>query len=144
MVILPPPDPNAPSVFLDTSVIISGILSRQGASHAILTLCELGLLRLVVCPYILDEATNNLSVYLPEIAARFQELRVSINWETIPDPSADQLRKWQGIVPDKDLPVLAAAIIANPSQLVTLDTKHFVRPIQVAEKSSLKLLHPVC
>lgn len=54
-----PPEPKTPRLFLDSSVIIAGLASRTGASHAILALAELGLIRLVGCPYILTEVERN-------------------------------------------------------------------------------------
>ena len=64
---LPPLDPTAPRIFLDSSVLISGIMSQRGASYALLLLAELGLIRVIVCPYIRKETERNLALKVPEI-----------------------------------------------------------------------------
>lgn len=72
-------DTNAPRIFLDSSVIISGSASRKGASHAVLVLCEIGLLRPVVCPYVTDEA--HYRPFHPCLNWRFTTIR-SGHWYT--------------------------------------------------------------
>ncbi|MEX2145765.1 MAG: hypothetical protein WED01_01975 [Candidatus Rokuibacteriota bacterium] len=49
------------------------MLSRTGASHAILILGELGLLRLVLPEAAVMEVRRNLAAKLPEIAPLFEE-----------------------------------------------------------------------
>ncbi|HID61354.1 MAG TPA: PIN domain-containing protein [Anaerolineae bacterium] len=61
-----PPEPKILRLFLDSSVIIAGLASRIGASHTILALAELGLIRPVACPYILTEVERNLAKKVPE------------------------------------------------------------------------------
>jgi predicted nucleic acid-binding protein len=137
-----PIDPTAPRIFIDASVIIAGSGSRVGASHAILALAELGLLRPVVCPYVVDEAERNIARKTPEALPRYIEMRANIPWEIIPDPPSDQVAMWIGIIVAKDAPVLAAAISARPHRLVTLDTKDFLDPPQIAVRSGLHICTP--
>jgi predicted nucleic acid-binding protein len=108
-----PVDPTAPRVFLDASVIIAGIGSRVGASHAILALAELGLLRPVVCPYVIDEAERNLQRKIPEALPRYREVQASIPWELVPDPTREQVKPWIGLIIAKDAPVLAGQCSLN-------------------------------
>jgi predicted nucleic acid-binding protein len=137
-----PIDPTAPRIFVDTSVIIAGVGSRVGASHAIMALAELGLLRPVVCPYVMDEAERNIQRKTPEALPRYREVQANIPWELIPDPDLEQVRTWIGVIVAKDAPVLAAAVIAHPHRLVTLDTKDFIEPPQVAARSGLRICTP--
>ncbi len=69
---LPPLDPTAPRIFLDTSVNYSGLMSQRGASHALLLLAELGLLRPVTCNYVMEELHNSLQHKAPEILPLFE------------------------------------------------------------------------
>ncbi len=62
-------------VCVDADVLIAGLLSRTGASHAILVLGELGLLRLVLPEVAVDEVRRNLAAKLPEAAPLFEEPR---------------------------------------------------------------------
>jgi hypothetical protein len=52
-------------VCVDADVLIAGLLSRTGASHAILVLGELGLLRLVLPEAAMVEVRWNLGAKLP-------------------------------------------------------------------------------
>ncbi len=60
-------------VCVDSDVLIAGLLSRTGASHAILVLGELGLLRLVLPEAAAGEVRRNLASKLPEAAPLFEE-----------------------------------------------------------------------
>jgi predicted nucleic acid-binding protein len=42
-------------IFADSSVLIAGCGSRTGASHAVLTMAEIGLFKLVVSEQVLEE-----------------------------------------------------------------------------------------
>jgi hypothetical protein len=54
-------------VCVDADVLIAGLLSRTGASHAILVLGELGLLRLVLPEAAVAEVRRNLAAKLPDV-----------------------------------------------------------------------------
>ncbi len=60
-------------VCVDADVLIAGLLSRTGASHAILVLGELGLLRLVLPEVAVAEVRRNLAAKLSEAAPLFEE-----------------------------------------------------------------------
>jgi hypothetical protein len=60
-------------VCVDADVLIAGLLSRTGASHAILVLGELGLLRLVVPEAAVEEVRRNLTAKLPDSVPLFEE-----------------------------------------------------------------------
>ena len=65
-------------VCVDTDVLIARLLSRTGASHAILVLGELGLLRLVLPEAAVAEVRRNLAAKLPEAAPFSEELLRSV------------------------------------------------------------------
>jgi predicted nucleic acid-binding protein len=52
---------DAPGILLDTSVLLAGVASPKGASYALLLLGQLGLIQVIVTPYILEEAERNLT-----------------------------------------------------------------------------------
>jgi predicted nucleic acid-binding protein len=137
-----PPEPKIPRLFLDSSVIIAGLASRTGASHAILALAELGLIRPVGCPYILTEVERNLAKKVPEFLPAYRRLMVNLNWRMVEDPAAEHVSLWLDLVPAKDAPVLAAAVAAAPHRFITLDTRHFISPPEVAERSGLSICTP--
>jgi len=134
--------PEPPRIFLDANVLIAGSASYTGASRAILTLGELGLLKLIVCPHVLQESERNLIKKLPEALPYYRRLLQGLALETVDDASSAAVVMWAEIIEAKDAPVLAAAIAASPHRLVTLDPKHFLDPPQVAERSGLAICTP--
>jgi hypothetical protein len=69
-------------------------------------------------------------------------MQANIQWEVMPDPTPEQVKLWIGIIVAKDAPVLAAAVSSHPHRLVTLDTKDFIEPPQVAVRSGLVICTP--
>ena len=111
-------------VCVDADVLIAGLLSRTGASHAILVLGELGLLRLVLPEVAVDEVRRNLAAKLPEAAPLFEEfLRVVPVW--IHRPTSRDRDQASELADAKDVPILAAAIGAGARLLVTHNIRHF-------------------
>lgn len=131
-----------PRVFADASVLIAGAGSRTGASRAVLVMAEIGLYRLVVSRQVLDETERNLRKKLPAALPVFAELMAAINPEVVPDPSPEEVIRWQSVIEPKDAPILAAAVAAAPDRFLTLDVKDFIEPVYVAEKSELRIEMP--
>lgn len=96
------------SVCLDADVLIAGLLSRTGASHAILVLGELGLLALVLPEAAVAEVRRNLSAKLPEALPLFEEFLRSVN-VNIYGPTARDRERARRLADVKDVPILAAA-----------------------------------
>jgi predicted nucleic acid-binding protein len=105
-------------VGVDADVLIAGLLSRAGASHAILVLGELGLLRLVVPEAAVDEVRRNLAAKLPETAPLFEEFLRAVPLQ-IHRPTSHDRERARALADVKDVPILAAAIGAGARLLVT-------------------------
>jgi predicted nucleic acid-binding protein len=104
-------------LFLDANVLISAAW-KDGSK--VIQLWELANVQLLTSPYVLIECRRNLP-------GRDQQVRLERLLEKI-----EICQAHQGIVlsentplPDKDLPVLAAAIFAHADFLVTGDKRHF-------------------
>lgn len=138
---LPPLDPSAPRIFLDSSVLISGMMSQRGASYAILLLAELRLIRIIVCPYTKGNRAQ-LSVKSAGNFAPLSSISCSNQLGTLFDPSSDEVLPLISLIPAKDAPVLAAAINSKPDRLVTLDTAHFIRVLPVSQQSGMLICTP--
>ena len=111
-------------VCVDADVLIAGLLSRTGASHAILVLGELGLLRLVLPEVAVDEVRRNLAAKLPEAAPLFEEFLRVVPVQIHRPTSRDRDRASE-LADAKDVPILAAAIGAGARLLVTHNVRHF-------------------
>jgi predicted nucleic acid-binding protein len=112
------------AVCLDADVVIAGLFSRAGASHAILVLGEVGLLRIVLPAAAVDEARRNIQRKLPEALPTF-EVFLSSSFVAIFRPTSRHMNRARRLSHDKDVPVMAAAIGAGADVLVTHNTKHF-------------------
>ena len=111
-------------VCVDADVLIAGLLSRMGASHAILVLGELGLLRLVLPETAVAEVRRNLAAKLPGAAPLFEEFLRAVSVQ-IHRPTAHDRERARELADAKDVPVLAAAIGAGARLLVTHNVRHF-------------------
>jgi uncharacterized protein len=120
-----PPEKTEPlPVCVDADVLIAGLLSRTGASHAILVLGEVGLLRLVLPEAAVAEVRRNLVTKLPEAAPLFEEFLRAVPVHIYRPTSHDRARARE-LADPKDIPILAAAIGAGARLLVTHNIRHF-------------------
>jgi predicted nucleic acid-binding protein len=111
-------------VCVDADVLIAGLLSRTGASHAILVLGELGLLRLVLPEAAVAEVRRNLAAKLPEATPLFEEFLRAVSVQ-IQRPTAHDHDRARQLADAKDVPILAAAIGGGARILVTHNIRHF-------------------
>ena len=106
-------------VFLDANILFSAAYlpeSRLGE------LWSLPKVELVTSEFALEEARRNLLAYQPEAVPLLEQLRAGITITTeaalpltLPDPE----------LPEKDQPILAAALAAGCTHLLTGDARHF-------------------
>ena len=127
-------------VFIDANVLMAGVDSRSGASHAVLVLAEVGLFRLVTCRQVLDEAERNLRKKLPRALPNFAAQMAQLSLEIVPTPEEDRIRSWENVIEPKDAPILAAAVLAHPDRFLTLNTRDFTP--EVAKASGLVIQTP--
>lgn len=111
-------------ICVDADVLIAGLLSRTGASHAILVLGEVGLLRLVLPEVAVAEVRRNLVAKLPEAAPLFEEFLRAVPVQ-IHQPTPHDREHAQAFANPKDVAILASAIGAGARLLVTHNVRHF-------------------
>ena len=109
-------------VFLDANVLFSAALGGP-AFELIWELAHQGRVRLVTSAHCRIEAGANLERKRPRSVARLTRLLVDV--ERTPEPTSQQLAATRRLLPEKDAPVLAAALAAGAAALVTGDLKHF-------------------
>jgi hypothetical protein len=66
----------------------------------------------------------------------------AIRFQLCLEPKAADIVYCQGLIHQNDAPILAAALIARPDSLITLNTRHFLDDPQVAQKSGLRIETP--
>jgi len=135
-------------VYLDTNVFIFGVERPESNSRIILDLAEEGKIIPVVSYSVLEELREYFSRrYDRETAVNEIYYLISLpNLEIITrDKVKQEINKYKGVVPDKDLPYLVSAIIAQADYLVSYNrrfieskAKNYIKTIKQAD--FLKLL----
>ena len=114
-------------VFLDSNVILSGLLSERGAPRILLDLLSLGLTFLIGSTgrYNLIEIERNLKKKVPGLLSLYKAYLPKLNLKVIPLPQPEDLRDFSGQIAEKDIPVLVSALRSKADFLVTGDKQHF-------------------
>lgn len=130
-------------VFLDSNVILSGLLSDRGAPRVILDLFSLGLpfLKGSTGRYNIIEIERNLNKKLPACLLIYKEYLPKLNLEIIPLPTLEEIKKYSGATAAKDIPVLVSALNGKADFLVTGDKKDF-SPLKRNGLLPLKIVNP--
>lgn len=133
-------------IFLDSNVLLSGLLSEKGAPRVLLDiLClDLPLVKGVTGEYNIQEIERNIKKRLPAILYIYQSYFPKLRLEIIPIPSIDTVKPYIGMIAAKDALVLASAVTSSADYLVTGDKKDFDKlkdsaaiPVKVVSPSEL-------
>ena len=127
-------------IFLDSSVLIAGSASTQGASYAVILLAEIGLIKAVISNQVVEECERNLAKKLPQSLGVFRSIVSTINPEILSDPELSEVSSLMDIIEPKDVPILGAALQGEVSCLLTPNTKDFTP--NVADRVGLKIQTP--
>ena len=130
-------------LFLDSNVILSGLLSDRGGPRIILDLLSLGLPFLMgsTGQYNLIEIERNLKKRMPGIMPVYKRYFPLLNLAVMPMPKPEDLREFFGKIADKDIPVLVSAIKGKADFLITGDRRHFEKLKRVG-KYQLEIVTP--
>lgn len=110
-------------LFLDANVIFSATISPKGASNGLFRLAEQGYCHLITSPHAMTEVRRNINRKYPSHHAQLENLLAEL---TLTQEAPQEMLSWAlNYLPDKDAPILAAAVAANAKLLVTGDKNHF-------------------
>ncbi|MCB9771367.1 MAG: PIN domain-containing protein [Candidatus Omnitrophica bacterium] len=112
-------------VFLDSSVIVSGMISQIGASSAILDLGEAGEIKIILSKGVLVETDRVFERKFPALLGDFREFIKNLSPVVINDPTFHEIQVAKKVIDQGDAIILAAAKKVNLHSLISLDTKHF-------------------
>jgi len=112
-----------PRVFLDTNILISGLVFSGGNEHSILRLAEDGEITLVLPEFVRGEAERVLAERFAGYEALLDVFLSKLSYVLVRwDEFEGVLPRCEGRVRDgKDAPVLAAVIASRPDFAVTGD-----------------------
>ena len=133
-------------VFLDSNVILSGLISEKGAPRIILDILCLGLpfLTGITGRYNLIEIERNLAKKLSGVLPVYKKYLPELNLEILSLPSVEEIENFSQDITDisgKDIPVLVSAIEGRADFLVTGDKKDF-KKLKTGGSYSFKIVDP--
>ncbi|MBE3125091.1 MAG: hypothetical protein IMZ54_02700 [Acidobacteria bacterium] len=110
-------------IFLDSNVILSGLVSWRGAPRLILDILSLDLPGLsgLTGRYNLIEIERNIAKKIPAALPVFNDYFPKLKLEVISVPTPEELASFRGAVGDKDLPVLVSVVNGQADYFVTGD-----------------------
>jgi len=114
-------------IFLDSNVIVSGLLSDKGAPGVIFDILSLNLplLTAVTGRYNIMEVERTIKKKLPALLPIYKNYFSKAAISIVALPSAEEIKLFEGIIHEKDAPVLASATKGKADFLLTGDKKHF-------------------
>lgn len=107
-------------LFLDANVLFTAAHNPSGKSALIIDLGAQGYWEVLSCSYAIEEARRNISIKFPDSAKRFDSFMGTV--KKVPSRSG---RNCPVNLPEKDRPILEAAILCKASYLLTGDIKDF-------------------
>ena len=131
------------SIFLDSSALIAGVISENGAAHVLLQLGETEDVSLKISEFVFNETTRSIGRKSPENLENVQKEMEKARIVILQDPSHEEIQANLYLMEDPDdVPILLAAIKAKVDYLATHDHKHFLNDPKVAEKAGIKIGTP--
>lgn len=137
-------------LFLDSNVLLGGIVAQWGLDKALLSLCAAKIARLVLAEAVRDEVEENLHLHAHRLshagAVRLIEAYRRLIGLTEPElilyPTAASAAANRHLIRhEPDVPVLLSAMTAQPDWLLTHNTKHFTEA--VARRTGLRIATPI-
>jgi putative PIN family toxin of toxin-antitoxin system len=130
-------------VLVDSSVIISALISNKGASHYCLISAKDKGYQLVISEFILKELLDVIERKFPNLLLRLFEILILGEILIVKNPSKKELKLFKNLIEEKDVPILASAIKEEADFLLTLD-KEFLKQkvVNIASQYGLTILTP--
>jgi len=131
------------NIFLDSSAVISGIISETGAAHALLQLGETEDILLTISELVFNETTRSVARKSPDNLEDVQKEIKKAKIKIVKDPTHAEIQANLYLIEDPDdVPILLAAVKAKVDYLATHDKKHFLNDPKVEERAGIKIGTP--
>jgi predicted nucleic acid-binding protein len=140
------------SLFLDSNILLEGLIARWGLSKAVLSLCAVRIHQLFLAEIVREEVERALLIITSDYAKASRRLSEQIlsdydefirlaKPKLIPKPRPqEELAHRHLIRHQHDVPVLVSAINSAPDWLLTSNIEHFNQ--QVARRTGLRIATP--
>ena len=131
------------NIFLDSSALMAGIISKTGAAYVLLELGEQEQVLLTVSEMVVVESERSITKKSPGNLVDLRRVIKAANLKVVDDPSHEEVRANLYLIGDPDdVPILLAAMKAKVDYLATHNRKHFLNDPEVAKRSGLKIGTP--
>jgi predicted nucleic acid-binding protein len=132
-----------PDLFFDSSALVSGIISSQGASRALLLMAESHLVMVTISTQVIVESERAIARVAPRALVAFREAVRSSAVRIVRDSLPEQVQTHMDLIAHAaDVPVVVAAMQAGVDYLVTLNRRHFLDDPAVSARSGLRIGSP--
>jgi uncharacterized protein len=140
--------PSVPRLFLDSGVLLEGVLAPWSVSRALLIHARRRAFTIVLAAYVQMEVEKSLLGMLahnPELANEaidtYSTLLRLLKPQIVPLPTTEEVAKYRHLIRHQaDVPVLVSALKAAPDWFLTTNTRHFTS--HVAARTGLKITTP--
>ena len=130
-------------VFLDSSAVITGIISSSGAARVLLVMSENGQIETFISEHVIVESERSLARKVPTALPEFRQTIKDARPKIIQNPTQKEIEKNLYLIADpEDVPILLAAMKAHVDYLATHNRKHFIDDPKVAERSGIRIGTP--
>ena len=137
-----------PRVFLDSGVVLEGLLATWSAARAVLILARRRVFKILLAEYVQGEVEDNLLDLLkpnPRLGSEtinaYSTFLRLLDPEFIPLPTKQEVDQHRHLIRHQsDVPVLVSAMKARPDWFLTTNIRHFTN--QVALRTQLKIITP--
>jgi predicted nucleic acid-binding protein len=125
------------NIFFDSSALIAGIVSSQGAARALLLLAEDNRLSITISEQVLVEVERNLARKVPQVLPFAREMIRCAQIKIVRDPSKEDITPYMDWMQHAaDVPILVSAMRLQADYLVTHNSKHFMDQTNYLSKQS--------
>lgn len=111
-------------VFIDSDVLIAGSASTSGASHIVLQLSDLTLIKGITSSKVKEESERNLYNKLPQALPACREI-LNNALQVVSNPDSDVLESYSDLAHPKDVAIISCAIEQNCNFLLTFNTSDY-------------------
>jgi len=130
-------------LFLDSSALISGIISADGAARVLLLLAETGHLELAITEQVVAETERTIARKAPRAIIDYRRAIRASKVRILRDPEVEEVRSNLHLIAHAaDVPIVLAAMQARVDFLVTLNRRHFIDDAGVAVRTGLRIGTP--
>ena len=113
-------------LFLDANIFFAAVCSEHGGSRFLFRLQEKGCITLFSSTFDLEEARRNLELKQGQKALTlFLKLVSQLSFVDKLPSSSEEIKKYEGVLPFKDILIISAAQRHPIYALITLDKKDF-------------------